>query len=227
MPTQFTCTQCSLNFNNAVQFGCHRRTYHYERFVSSNTQVSTLTNTPEPPLENIPAFTAPASSDDFLHESFSIPANVADRVNSFFESYHDSKIHLFQDNIVVDPTFQDLCHSGKTLLKFCCSKQLTQQEIRDQYHLFTQATSSSPESVDRTELLSQFPTDNTFSLYVTRAKRSYVNAQGWHRAKISISGTINTSGVFRSITQLLNEQLSIAGGLKAIQTYCDNAVNGN
>eukprot|EP00171_Calliarthron_tuberculosum_P023422 IDg23422t1 len=57
--------------------------------------------------------------------------------------------------------------------------------------------------------------------YVDRVRKSCVNDQGWRRAKVSMQGDVNRSGIFRDVVDVIRRDVMLSGGAQAIRGFSE------
>eukprot|EP00171_Calliarthron_tuberculosum_P007988 IDg7988t1 len=119
----------------------------------------------------------------------------------------------FLDELDNEPVLENVAD----MLRFCCTRRLTKGEAEAQYNF---VLSCSRESCSCTEdFRDQFPKAAAFVDYLQRARRKFVVGQGWRTARIPTEYGLNTTGVFRSIVSIVEQELVKAGGLCPIMKF--------
>lgn len=151
-------------------------------------------------------------------------SSLAREVFEFFGSYDDTSGELYPRLPALVPPLDDLDISVKDLLSHCTTSQQTKGEARKLFTLLTQLEGRS--SSDCRPISRQFKDASSFDTYLDNVRKWQVKNEGWKRALIRSEFGLNESGVFRSVIDLMYQQLEGAGGLSAIVPFSEEATDG-
>lgn len=173
---------CGLSFVNAIELGKHRRLYGSQpRGASSSENV--MRDSGIQVQEQVYPAVDPFEAE-VLEDSFPV--------------FGDCSSPIFENEPELLIPVSNLCRTAVELVKFCCTKRMSSEDVEDQYNLLFSCTMEDQSSESRDSLRAQFPNARQFSSYIRRLRRHFVSKQGWRVAKIQIEGEENKTGVFRS-----------------------------
>ena len=75
------------------------------------------------------------------------------------------------------------------------------------------------------KFLKNFPTARHFADFVQIVRREFSSSQGWMTAKIQTAYGLNSTGVFRSILNIIRGEVLRGGGVESIIPYSEKRVS--
>eukprot|EP00171_Calliarthron_tuberculosum_P008947 IDg8947t1 len=148
--------------------------------------------------------------------------DIAEEVRRLYRAFGDKSEPVFPTQLQLVPSNGDLCRTAKFVLRHCCVRRLSDQQVQEQFELISAVTDS---CTSCTELSEQFANSRVFAVYVDRQRKSFVNSQGWRRAVIDTAAGLNRTGVFRNIVSVLVDEICAAGGPRSITKWRMNRQN--
>lgn len=125
----------------------------------------------------------------------------------------------------MSPPLIDLCPAARELLSFCCIEKYSRGEVGSHYRLLLRVLKSEKDG-DASNFEKEFPSEAAFVGYVEKSRKMTVPQQGWKFAEIRGETGLNRSGIFRSIIQLMFQELRAGGGVSSIVPFTCRIVNG-
>ena len=99
-----------------------------------------------------------------------VDLRIADRVYGFYLKFEDSAVPTFENGTKLKIELRDLDSTGKKLLRFCFSEQLSRREIEEQYTLVLDLVR---ECECDNKFLKNFPTASHFVDFIQSARRKF------------------------------------------------------
>eukprot|EP00171_Calliarthron_tuberculosum_P002692 IDg2692t1 len=143
----------------------------------------------------------------------SSPVCLADEAVALYESLGDTDVPVFANAPRITPSISELSELARMLLHFCCSRSFSAQEITHQYNFVRQLSDGCSCSGN---FVTQIPSARSFELYADNARMNFFNAEGWRRAVIETAAEPNRTGFFRSIVQIVRDEVARADGLSSV-----------